>query len=81
MPTYEYKCNDCGHRFEFVQSMLENPLAICPQCDGHVQRVISRNVGISFKGAGFYVTDSRSTETKESASTVSESSSATPPSV
>ncbi len=58
MPTYEYKCSACGHRFEAVQSMTEEPLTECPKCGKTVNRVIGRNVLISFKGSGFYVTDS-----------------------
>jgi putative FmdB family regulatory protein len=58
MPTYEYKCEQCGHRFEAVQSMKDQALSACPKCQGAVSRMISRNVLISFKGSGFYVTDS-----------------------
>lgn len=59
MPTYEYKCRACSHHFEYFQSMSEDPLHQCPQCDGKVYRLISKNVGISFKGGGFYATDTR----------------------
>lgn len=59
MPTYMYKCRDCGHRFEEVQGFHDDPLQICPDCGGQVQRVIG-NVGVTFKGSGFYRTDSRS---------------------
>lgn len=58
MPTYEYRCQACSHYFEAVQSMRDDPLTDCPQCAGKVQRLISKNVGIAFKGSGFYVTDS-----------------------
>ncbi|NLY52270.1 MAG: FmdB family transcriptional regulator [Firmicutes bacterium] len=58
MPTYEYACDKCG-RFEVVQKITEEPLAECPTCGGHVQRLISKNVGIIFKGSGFYITDTR----------------------
>ncbi|BAS28821.1 FmdB family zinc ribbon protein [Limnochorda pilosa] len=59
MPTYEYRCPHCG-TFEAVQRITEEPLAACPTCGQPVQRLISRNVGLVFKGSGFYVTDSRS---------------------
>lgn len=59
MPTYEYECNDCGIRFERKQSMLDEPIRVCPECDGSVRRVLFP-VGIVFKGSGFYVTDNRS---------------------
>ena len=58
MPTYTYACTDCGERFEAVQSIHDSSLTECPACGGTVRRVISA-VGVSFKGSGFYRTDSR----------------------
>ncbi|MBN2176399.1 MAG: FmdB family transcriptional regulator [Demequinaceae bacterium] len=58
MPTYAYACRDCHHRFEVVQSMNEASLAACPRCDGSLRRVFDP-VGVAFRGAGFYRTDSR----------------------
>ena len=58
MPTYSYKCTNCGHRFDKEQRITESPLQECPVCAGHVRRVISQ-VGVVFKGTGFYVTDNR----------------------
>jgi putative FmdB family regulatory protein len=58
MPTYEYACAKCGHQFEAVQSFSDKPISICPKCGGEVQKVYS-NVGVVFKGGGFYKTDSR----------------------
>lgn len=58
MPTYEYECDSCGHRFEKVQSFSEKPLRECPVCEGPVRKVFYP-VGIIFKGSGWYVTDSR----------------------
>lgn len=59
MPIYTYKCNECEQVFEARQRMSDKPLTECPNCsDGQVRRVIN-NVGIVFKGSGFYVTDSR----------------------
>lgn len=58
MPIYEYECEQCGVRFERLQRMADAPLADCPECDGHVHRVI-QPVGIIFKGSGFYVTDNK----------------------
>ncbi|MDR1230350.1 MAG: zinc ribbon domain-containing protein [Spirochaetaceae bacterium] len=57
MPTYEYKCKECEHSFEAVQSMKDEPLSICPECGGAVRRVLSGGAGVIFKGQGFYVTD------------------------
>ena len=59
MPIYVYRCDTCGLTFERRQRMTEAPLQDCPECEGHVQRVI-QPVGIVFKGSGFYVTDNRS---------------------
>ncbi len=58
MPIYEYECDACGIRFERVQRITEDPLKTCPDCGGHVHRVL-QPVGIIFKGSGFYVTDHR----------------------
>ncbi|WP_219416242.1 FmdB family zinc ribbon protein [Pseudonocardia nigra] len=59
MPTYQYACTACDHRFEAVQSFSEASLTECPACSGGVRKVFS-SVGIVFKGSGFYRTDSRS---------------------
>jgi putative FmdB family regulatory protein len=56
MPTYEYTCRDCGHTFEIVQSMNDEPLAICPECGGELRKVFAAPA-IAFKGSGFYATD------------------------
>ena len=65
MPTYEYECEKCGHRFEVFQSMTEPPRKRCPKCKGKVRRLVSGGAGIVFKGSGFYATDYRSTSYKE----------------
>ncbi|CAN2172421.1 CxxC_CxxC_SSSS, putative regulatory protein, FmdB family [Candidatus Nanopelagicaceae bacterium] len=57
MPTYQYACSACGHAFEAVQSFSEDALTECPQCKGLLKKVYS-NVGVVFKGSGFYKTDS-----------------------
>ena len=56
MPTYDYKCKECGYIFETFQKMSEKPLEFCPKCSGPVKRLISA-AGIIFKGSGFHVTD------------------------
>jgi len=58
MPLYEYECESCGIRFERRQHMEDDPVEVCPECGGHVHRLI-QPVGIIFKGSGFYVTDNR----------------------
>jgi putative FmdB family regulatory protein len=56
MPTYEYQCKTCNHRFETWQKMTDEPLTICPECGNHIRRVLFP-AGIVFKGHGFYKTD------------------------
>ncbi len=58
MPTYDYKCENCG-RFEKMQRITEDALKECPKCGGRVERLISKNVAVVFKGSGFYKTDSQ----------------------
>lgn len=57
MPTYEYKCKQCGHKFEVFQSMNAEPIKVCPKCKGEVKRLIGAGAGPIFKGSGFYQTD------------------------
>lgn len=77
MPLYTYKCTNCGHVFEVSQRMSDAPLEDCPVCRGGVRRVIN-NVGVVFKGQGFYVTDNRRSATIPSSSgTASSDTSAT----
>jgi putative FmdB family regulatory protein len=59
MPTYEYTCKNCGEHLEVVQSFKDNALDECPACGGPLRKVFG-NIGITFKGSGFYRTDSRS---------------------
>lgn len=72
MPIYEYKCPNCG-RFELKQSMKDDKLTTCPTCSAPVQRLIGKNVGIIFKGPGFYVTDSRNSHGGSADSSAAES--------
>ncbi len=58
MPTYEYTCRECGEHLEVVQSFRDEPLTECPACAGALRKVFG-NIGITFKGSGFYKTDSR----------------------
>ncbi|MGH9243784.1 MAG: FmdB family zinc ribbon protein [Acidimicrobiales bacterium] len=79
MPTYEYRCKDCGRHVEVVQSFTDDPLTTCSVCGGSLRKVFSP-IGISFKGSGFYRTDSRAAgdgtkkKTKETADTAPGSS-------
>ncbi len=67
MPTYEYECTQCSHRFEEFQSMKAKPIEICPVCKGTVRRLIGKGAGIIFKGSGFYQTDYRSSSYQKKA--------------
>lgn len=60
MPIYSYKCSDCEHSFDAQQSMSDNALAICPKCQGKLKKVVGQ-VGVTFKGSGFYRTDNAKT--------------------
>jgi putative FmdB family regulatory protein len=57
MPTYSYKCTKCAHQFDVQQSITDDAIAPCPKCKGEVQKVFGK-VGVTFKGTGFYRTDS-----------------------
>lgn len=57
MPTYDYRCQKCGHQFEAFQSITAEPLHECPVCHGALERLISGGAGLVFKGSGFYITD------------------------
>lgn len=74
MPTYQYACNDCGHELEAVQSFSDDALTTCPECGGRLRKLFG-NVGVVFKGSGFYRTDSRSSSSDTAASGTSTSSS------
>ena len=67
MPTYQYACTECGHRFEEFQSFTEDALTTCPECSGRLRKVFNA-VGVVFKGSGFYRTDSRAAASSSSAS-------------
>ena len=78
MPTYEYACTKCGHQFEAFQSFSDEALTECPECKGEVQKVYS-NVGVVFKGAGFYKTDSRTTKPSQTSQPSKTPAAPTPP--
>ncbi|XPP27506.1 MAG: FmdB family zinc ribbon protein [Leucobacter sp.] len=58
MPTYAYRCTDCGHNFDIHQSFSDASLTVCPECGGKLRKVFG-NLGVTFNGGGFYRTDSR----------------------
>src|SRR4051794_33627105 len=68
MPTYDYKCDACGHTFELFQSMKADPVRKCPKCKkSKVKRLIGTGAGLIFKGSGFYITDYRDQSYKDKA--------------
>ncbi len=69
MPTYDYKCSNCGYTFEILQSIKAEPLKTCSKCGKEtLQKQISGGAGLIFKGSGFYQTDYKNTKTKPSES-------------
>ncbi|GAA1261639.1 FmdB family zinc ribbon protein [Saccharothrix xinjiangensis] len=74
MPTYQYACTECDHRFEAVQSFSDSALTECPQCSGKLRKLYGA-VGVVFKGSGFYRTDSRASSSSSSAKSESKSES------
>jgi putative FmdB family regulatory protein len=67
MPTYEYRCRECGTGFEKFQRMSDEPVAECPSCGARAERRLSAGAGLLFKGSGFYITDYRSEGYKKAA--------------
>jgi putative FmdB family regulatory protein len=66
LPTYQYRCTECGHAFEQFQSFTDEALTVCPQCGGTLRKVYNA-VGVVFKGSGFYRNDSRANGTPSDA--------------
>ena len=60
MPTYDYRCKECGITFELFQKMSDNPIKNCIECNGEVKRLIGGGLKPIFKGSGFYETDYKS---------------------
>jgi putative FmdB family regulatory protein len=67
MPTYEYRCRECGHRFEVFHSIKDDAPRRCPECGKAARRVPAGGAGLLFRGRGFYITDYRSKAYKEEA--------------
>lgn len=76
MPTYDYECDACSHKFELYQSISAEPEKVCPSCKKKkLRRLIGTGGAVMFKGSGFYQTDYRSESYKKSAASDSKSSS------
>jgi putative FmdB family regulatory protein len=76
VPTYSYACTECGDRFDAVQAFSDSALTTCAKCNGRLRKLFG-NVGVVFKGSGFYRTDSRESAKSSSngSATTSESTS------
>jgi putative FmdB family regulatory protein len=70
MPTYQYRCTECGHDLEAVQKFSDAALTECPNCGGQLRKVYNA-VGVVFKGSGFYRTDSRKVPAESSSESTS----------
>lgn len=68
MPTYEYACSNCGHRFDVRQRFSDDPITDCPECGASVRRVLYP-AGVIFKGSGWYATDNRRGSASHTSST------------
>jgi putative FmdB family regulatory protein len=78
MPTYEYECDSCHHRYELYQSITSKPTKKCPACGKRTaKRLIGAGSSILFKGSGFYQTDYRSDNYKKGAKAETDAASAT----
>ena len=70
MPTYSYACTDCSNRFDVVQAFSDDALTTCRECNGRLRKLFG-NVGVVFKGSGFYRNDSRESAKSSSSSSTS----------
>jgi putative FmdB family regulatory protein len=76
LPTYSYKCTECGTAFDIQQSFTDDSLTVCPNCEGKLRKVFNA-IGVTFNGSGFYRTDSRAAAKSESSSSKTASKPAT----
>ena len=74
MPTYSYRCKNCDYAFDIHQEFSDSSLTQCPSCGEERLRKVFGSVGVTFKGSGFYATDSRSTSSAGSAAASTASS-------
>lgn len=77
MPTYAYRCADCGHAFDIHQAFTDDALTECPECGGLLRKVFG-SVGVTFKGSGFYRTDSRGAKSSSTTGAASASGTSSP---
>jgi putative FmdB family regulatory protein len=75
VPTYAYACTTCGHRFDIYQAFTDDALMECPECGGPLRKEFG-NVGVVFKGSGFYRNDARKSASNAASSSTGSSGSA-----
>lgn len=73
MPIYGYRCGNCGHQFEVLQRISDEPMKVCPKCQGKLTKMLYP-AGVIFKGSGYYTTDYKSSSHSGSSSNGSSSS-------
>jgi putative FmdB family regulatory protein len=73
VPTYAYRCADCGHAFDIHQAFTDDALTVCPECAGTLRKQYG-SVGVTFKGSGFYRNDSRGASSSTTSASTSKSS-------
>jgi putative FmdB family regulatory protein len=78
MPTYSYRCTECGEAFDIQQAFTDDSLTVCPNCGGKLRKLFSA-VGVSFNGSGFYRNDSRAKAPSEGSSSGSSESGSSAP--
>src|SRR4051812_5643842 len=74
MPTYSYRCTECGEAFDIQQAFTDDTLTVCPNCGGSLRKLFN-TVGVTFNGSGFYRTDSRAKPASEGGGSSSSSES------
>src|SRR4051795_13718003 len=74
MPTYSYRCTECGEAFDIQQAFTDDTLTVCPNCGGRLRKLFN-SVGVTFNGSGFYRTDSRAKPPSEGGGSSSDSGS------
>jgi putative FmdB family regulatory protein len=78
MPTYSYRCTECGEAFDVQQAFTDDSLTVCPNCGGKLRKLFN-TVGVTFNGSGFYRTDSRAKPAAEGGASSSDSGSGAAP--
>ena len=80
MPTYQYRCKQCGHELEEFQQITEEPLVHCPNCDtDNLLRIMGTSGAVIFKGSGFYHTDYKRGKSKKDSSSKEDEKKTTKP--